>query len=109
MTYLKIGDKIIKERSSGMDKNSKSMAVSGITGFTFFLIANFTNVFTGSSVLAGCLQLCVNTFVFVIWRKAFAQSVGFKKFVAFLGVVVPCVMASITLWRVLIPAILNVI
>lgn len=92
-----------------MNKNSKWMAISGITGFSFFLIANFTNVFMGSSVLAGCLQLCVNAFVFVTWRKAFVQSSGFKKFVAFFGVVVPCIMASITLWRVLIPAILNVI
>ncbi len=90
-----------------MDKNSKWMAISGITGLSFFLIANFTNVFTGSSVLAGCLQLCVNAFVFVTWKKSFVQSRGFKKFVAFFGIVVPCVMASITIWRVLIPAILR--
>lgn len=83
------------------------MVISGITGLSFFLIANFTNIFTGSSVLAGCLQLCINTFVFVVWRKVFLQSSGFKKFIAFFGVVVPCVMASITIWRVLIPTILN--
>lgn len=92
-----------------MDKNSKWMAISGVTGFSFFLIANFTNTFTGTSVLAGCLQLCVNAFVFIVWKKAFSQSLGFKKFVAFFGIVIPCLMASITIWRVLIPAILNVI
>lgn len=87
-----------------MNKNSKWMIISGATGFTFFLIANFTHLFTGSSVLAGCLQLCVNTFVFIVWRKAFVQSYGFKKFVAFIGTVVLVVMASTTICRVLIPA-----
>ncbi len=90
-----------------MDKDSKWMALSGATGVTFFLIANFTNLFTGSSVLAGCIQICVNTFVFIVWGKAFRQRTGFKKFVAFFGVVVPVIMASITLCRVLIPAIIR--
>lgn len=85
------------------------MIVSGITGITFFLIANFTNLFVGSSVLAGCLQLCVNAFVFVVWKRAFSQSWGFKKFVAFFGVVVPVVMALTTILRVLVPAMLTVI
>jgi len=87
------------------DKNSRWMLVSGLTGFTFFLIANFTNFFAGLNMLAGWLQLCVNAFVFLVWKKAFLQSCGFKKFVAFFGVVVPVVMASITIWRVLLPAI----
>lgn len=90
-----------------MSKNSKWMAISGLTGFSFFLIANFTNFFAGSNVLAGYLQLCVNTFVFVVWKKAFTQSTGLRKFVAFFGVVVPVVMASITTCRVLIPSILR--
>lgn len=87
-----------------LDNNSLWMIISGFTGFSFFLIANFTNLFTGSRVIAGCLQLCVNTFVFIVWRKAFVQSHGFKEFVAFIGTVVPVIMASTTLWRVLIPA-----
>lgn len=91
-----------------MDKNSKWMVISGIVGLTFFLIANFTNIFTGSSVFAGCLQICVNIFVFIVWKKAFLQSSSFKKFIAFFGVIVPCVMAGITIWRVLIPAILSI-
>ena len=90
-----------------MDKNSKWMAISGLTGFSFFLIANFTHIFVGSSLLAGFLQLCINAFVFIVWKKAFSQSSGIKKFVAFFGVVVPIVMATITIWRVLIPAIIR--
>ena len=83
------------------------MAVSGITGFLFFIIANFTNLFVGSSLLAAGLQLCINTFVFIVWTKGFAQSNGFKKFVAFFGVVVPVIMASITIWRVILPALIH--
>ena len=90
-----------------MDRNSRWMAVSGATGFTFFVISNFTNLFVGSAVIAGFLQLTVNAFVFVVWRRAFRQSRGFKKFVAFCGVVVPVCMASITTIRVLIPWLLK--
>ena len=90
-----------------VDRNTRWMIVSGLVGLSFFLIANFTDLFTGSSVLAGCLQLCVNAFVFVVCSKAFSQSRGFMRFVAFFGVVVPAVMASITILRVLIPAIVN--
>ncbi len=90
-----------------MDKNSKWMAISGFAGLSLFLIANFTNLFAGSSVLAGCLQLAVNAFVFFVWTKAFMQSSGFKKFVAFFGVIVPVMMAGITIFRVLIPAIIR--
>jgi hypothetical protein len=86
-----------------MKTNSKLMAVSGIAGFVFFLIANFTTIFNGSAVLAGILQLVVNFFVFITWGKGFSQSCGFKKFVASFGVIVPIVMAGITIWRVLLP------
>jgi hypothetical protein len=85
------------------------MAISGATGFTFFLIANFTTLFHGSAVIAGVLQLAVNTFVFVVWSRAFVQSCGLKKFIAFFGVIVPICMASITLWRVLIPWALKIL
>jgi hypothetical protein len=84
-------------------KNSTWMIISGITGFSFFLIANFTNLFTGSAILAGYLQLAVNGFVFVVWIKAFMSSSGLKKFVAFWGTIVPVIMGSITLWRVFLP------
>jgi hypothetical protein len=83
------------------------MLISGITGFSFFLTANFTNLFTGSAMIAGCLQLAVNGFVFIVWSKAFMHSSGLKKFVAFWGTVVPVVMGSITLWRVFLPIVLK--
>jgi lipopolysaccharide export LptBFGC system permease protein LptF len=81
------------------------MAISGMTGLSFFLIANFTSLFSGASVIAGILQLGVNAFVFVVWGKAFKQSSGLQKFVAFWGAVVPIVMALITTVRVLLPLI----
>jgi len=89
------------------NRNSLWMVVSGTTGLSFFLIANFTNVFLGLAVIAGFCQLAVNTFVFVVWGKAFKQSSGFKKFVAFSGVIVPLIMASVTTWRVILPWIIN--
>jgi len=79
------------------------MGVSGLTGFSFFLIANLTNLFAGSSVIAGVIQLAVNAFVFVVWYKAFTNSSGFQRFVAFWGVLVPLFMAAITVYRVLLP------
>jgi len=82
-------------------KNSNLwMTVSGLMGLAFFLIANFTNLFQGSSVIAGVLQLVVNVFVVSVWAKAFAHSTGLKKFVAFFGIVVPFFTASITIFRV---------
>jgi len=96
---------IITIRGGKMNKDTGWMIASGVVGFLFFLIANFTNFFAGASVLAGCLQLCVNAFVFVVWARAFMRSHGFKKFVAFFGVIVPVGMAGVTLWRILIPAI----
>ncbi len=94
---------VVERQDTVMNRNSFWMTVSGITGFGFFLIANFTSVFVELSVVAGFCQLAVNTFVFVIWSKAFRQSSGFKKFVAFFGVIVPLIMASVTVWRVLLP------
>jgi len=81
--------------------------ISGIVGFGFFIIANFSNIFLGLNVLAGSIQLIVNAFVFIAWIKAYPRCYGFEKFVTFMGVVFPPVMATITIWRVLLPAILN--
>ena len=83
--------------------NARRMAISGATGFAFFVIANFTNIFAGSAIIAGFCQITINVFVFVVWSKAFGQSSGLQKFVAFFGVVVPFCMAATTLWRVLLP------
>ena len=98
---------LTRKEASVRDRNSQWMLASGLTGFLFFVLANFTHLFAGADVMAGCLQLCVNSFVFAVWTKAFRQSKGLKKFVAFFGVVVPIVMAGTTLWRVLIPALLR--
>ncbi len=89
------------------DKNSLWMMISGATGLSFFFIANFTDLFTGLSVFVGCLQICINIFIFVIWRKVFLESSGLKRLIAFFGVIVPIIMASITIWRVFIPAIVS--
>lgn len=83
------------------------MAISGATGFSFFLIANFTNILVGLSVVAGVLQLVVNAFVFIVWHKAFAERTGFARFVAFWGVIVPVVMAAVTIWRIFLPLVLR--
>lgn len=80
--------------------NSIWMVISGAAGITFFLIANFTNTLAGSAIVAACLQLAVNAFVFLVWSKAFLQSSGFKRFIAFFGVVVPFGMATVTVIRV---------
>jgi len=85
------------------DRISLWMMISGATGFTFFLIANFTALFDSLNVLAGCMQLAVNAFVFYTWTKAFVKSSGFKKFFAFFGVGMPIIMAGITIFRVFIP------
>jgi hypothetical protein len=85
------------------------MTISGIAGLVFFLVANFTSLFAGASVLAGSLQLCVNAFVFIVWTRAFRRSGGFKKFIASFGVFMPILTASVTLWRVLIPAVLKLV
>jgi hypothetical protein len=90
-----------------LDKRSVWMAISGVTGLSFALIANCTELFVGSQVLAGVLQLGVNAFVFVNWRRAFLERSGWKKAFAFCGVVVPVLMASITLVRVLLPALVS--
>ena len=91
-----------------MKSNSKKWRViSGIAGFSFFLIANGTSFFENLNILAGSLQIIVNVFVFVCWIKAYPRCRGFEKFVTFIGVIFPPFMAGITIWRVLIPAILN--
>lgn len=77
------------------------MSLSGGMGLAFFLIANFTQLFVGANQIAAVIQLAINAFVFVVWTKAFTHSTGRKKFVAFFGIVVPIIMASITVYRVL--------
>lgn len=84
------------------------MAVSGFFGFSFFLIANLTTIFLELNIVAGCIQVILNIFVFTTWLRGYRVSAGFKKFVAGFGVVVPVIMASITIIKVLIPAIFSI-
>ena len=86
-----------------LNKDSRWMVVSGATAFTFFVISNFTTLFVGSTVIAACLQLTFGTFVFVVWSRTISKSRGIKKLVAIIGTAVPVVMASITVYRVLLP------
>lgn len=81
------------------------MAISGFLGFSFFLVANFSNLFLGLNLVSGIMQIILNTFVFTTWLKGFRESIGFRKFIAFWGVVIPFFMAGITLVRVILPAI----
>lgn len=88
-----------------IDKDSKMMTAAGLLSFLFFLISNFTDLFVGSRILAGCIQLCINVFVIAVCKNALPRSTGVKRFFAVYGIVIPLTLASITLWRVLIPAI----
>lgn len=85
------------------DRTALWMIVSGAVGFSLFLIANFTDIFYGIDAAAGILQLLVNLFVFVSWSKGYRTSSGVKKFVALMGTMVPVMMATITIYRVLFP------
>lgn len=82
------------------------MAISGAAGFGFFLIANLSDFFVGLSLTAGLIQVVLNVFVFFTWLRGYRDSAGLRKFVAFFGVVIPPVLASITLYRVIIPGLL---
>lgn len=86
-------------------KNDWLMVLSAFLGFSFFLIANFTEIFIQLNVIAGIIQIVFNGFVFVTWLKGFKESNGFKKFVAAWGVVVPVLLTLITLFGVIIPVI----
>ena len=90
-----------------MRKTEFWMGLSGFMGFTFFLIANFSDFFLGLNVLAGCIQLLLNAFVLVSWFKGYREKHGFWKFVAAVGVAVPVFMGGITLARVILPAVFN--
>ncbi len=83
------------------------MAISGGCGLIFFFVINFTNVFHGADVLAGCTQIVINAFVFWAWIRKFLSSQGLQRRFAFCGVVVPVIMASITFFHVIIPHLLR--
>lgn len=80
------------------------MVLSGAVGLGLFLIANLTTFMESMNVLAGMLQLGANGFVFWAWGRAFLRAKSFKKIVAGTGAIVPLIMATITIVRVLLPA-----
>lgn len=83
------------------------MTTAGLISFLFFLTSNFTDLFVGSRVLAGCIQLCINAFVIIVCTNALPHSTGVKKFFAFYGIVIPITLAVVTMWRVIIPYLFN--
>jgi len=90
--------------AASFSKKEIMMIVSGVLGVTFFVTANFTNIFMGLNIISGVIQISINIFVFVMWLRGFSESKGFMKFVAAWGVIVPVVLTSVTLYRVIIPA-----
>ncbi len=81
------------------------MKISGGLGLAFCVIANLTNIFHGLSVPAGCIQLVINAIVFFTWLNAFRESTTRKEtWFTVPGVVIPFIMASTTICRVLVPA-----
>ena len=93
------------------------MTISGICGLSLFLIANpfvleyfgavYNPTIVQSGLFAGLLQICVNAFVFITWTNGFMKERGFKKIIPAFGVVIPFIMAAITIYRVIAPVIFN--
>lgn len=76
------------------------MFVSGLLGLIFFIIANLDLV--GNDAYFAYAQLCINAFVFLSWGIGYLKATSsFEKFVAFWGVIVPILMAVITVINVL--------
>lgn len=80
--------------------NAFWMAVSGATGFSCFVIIHFTKLLK-TPVYAAMLQLLANTFVFISWGRGFLEMEGFAKLFAFGGTVVPIIMATITVRKLI--------
>lgn len=80
------------------------MVASGLLGFTFFIVANFAPHLRNQGVVTGCAQIGINLFVCITWGNGYRQGKGLAKLVALIGIVTPIVMASITIIRIIIPA-----
>lgn len=89
------------------NRNRLAMGITGAVGFLFFLIANFTHIFEGANIAAGLIQLAINAAVFLAWGRNFLQTQGKERLFSLGGVLVPPVMAAITVWRVLLPALIE--
>jgi len=82
------------------------MALSGATGLSMFLLANFyLKKHKGWRLATALLQITANAFVFASWLVGFLQATPgtLTQLVALIGFIVPIIMASITLFRVVLP------
>lgn len=84
------------------------MALSGLTGLTAFILANF--ILKGHKELktiVGLIQIGANSFVFVSWLGGFLQAAPctFWRYFALIGFLFPLGTASVTFVRVILPAI----
>ena len=59
--------------------NSRLVAISGFLGLTFFIFANFIQVFSKLNLGAALIQLGINLFVFMSWGRAFRENVEMTK------------------------------
>lgn len=83
-----------------MSSHALWMIVSGATGFSCFVVIHFTKLLK-TPLYAAVLQLSANTFVFISWGSACLDAKGFAQLFAFGGTVVPIIMASITIRKLL--------
>lgn len=83
-----------------MSNHTIWMVVSAIIGASCFVIIHFTKLLKNPT-RAAVLQLSANSFVFLSWGAGFLAAHGLAKLFAFGGVVVPVIMATITVCKVL--------
>lgn len=79
------------------------MAISAVTGLVFFVVANFSRFLVGLNIVSGLIQIGLNVFVFVTWLRGYRVARGRERVVALSGVIAPPILASITLYRIIIP------
>ncbi|MEI6144536.1 MAG: hypothetical protein WCP91_02975 [Candidatus Berkelbacteria bacterium] len=86
------------------------MALSGATGLTMFILANFyLNAHAEWKLATALLQITANAFVFASWLGGFRQATPRTptKLLSLIGFVVPCCMASVTFFRVVLPCVID--
>lgn len=84
------------------------MALSGLTGLTAFILANFIlKKHAEMRLTTGLIQIAANSFVFSSWLGGFLQATPytFWRYFALVGFLFPLATASVTFVRVILPAI----
>ena len=82
-----------------MDSHTIWMIVSVVIGGGCFVIIHFTK-WLRTPIYFAILQMPANAFVVVSWGSAFLAWQGLEKLFAFGGIVVPFIMATITIRKV---------